>query len=333
MKRKIIRAAGMGFGVLLLAVAGGLLFVTTALPDAGPPPGIRVKGTAAQVARGRYLANHVAVCMDCHSLRDHSRFPGPVLAGSLGGGGEKFSREQGFPGNFYAPNITPYALGDWTDGELYRAITAGVSKSGAPLFPLMPYHNFGQLDDRDVHAIIAYLRTLPAVQKDVPASEADFPVNLVMRTLPARGRPQRRPDEADVPAYGRYLTVAAGCGECHTQKVQGKPVAGMAFAGGMEFPMPGGILRSPNLTPDRQTGLGRWTATAFVQRFKSYADPAYRAPAVGADGYHTPMPWTLYGGMREADLLAIYAYLRSLPPVRHQVVRYEPRVGGAHGGK
>ncbi len=73
MKRKIIRAVGMGFGVLVLAVAGAVAFVTTALPGVGPPPDLKVEGTAAQVERGRYLANHVAVCMDCHSRRDHSR--------------------------------------------------------------------------------------------------------------------------------------------------------------------------------------------------------------------------------------------------------------------
>ncbi len=325
MKRKIFRAAGIGFGLVVLAVAGGLLYFTTALPDAGPPPELQVAITPAQVERGRYLANHVAVCMDCHSQKDHSRFYGPVIPGSLGGGGEAFSREKGFPGTFYAQNITPYALKDWTDGEVYRAITAGVSKNGGALFPVMPYHNFGQLDDRDVHAMIAYLRTLPAVRNDVPPSRADFPVNLLMRTFPARGTPQRRPAERDVLAYGKYLTVAASCGECHTPKVRGKPLAGMELAGGMEFPTPDGVLVSPNITPDRRTGIGQWTEAAFVQRFKIYAGPAYHAPAVGNDGFATPMPWMLYAGMQESDLAAIYAYLMTVPAVPNQVVRFQRR--------
>ncbi len=79
MKRKIFRAAGIGSGLVVLAGAAGLLHLTTALPDAGPPPDLQVAVTPAQVERGKYLANHVAVCMDCHSKRDYSRFPGPVI--------------------------------------------------------------------------------------------------------------------------------------------------------------------------------------------------------------------------------------------------------------
>ncbi len=93
-----------------------------------------------------------------------------------------------------------------------------------------------------------------------------------------------RPNQANVLAYAQYLTVAASCGECHTQKVQGKPVTGMEMVGGVEFPMPHGILRSPNLTPDPETGIGNWSATAFVQRFNSASQPRRNGVFIGEEG-------------------------------------------------
>jgi hypothetical protein len=91
MKRKVIHTAGIGFILMVLFLSGGLLYVTTALPDVGPPPELKVAITPAQIARGQYLANHVAVCMDCHSRKECSPFPRAIAEG-LGGGGEIFSR-------------------------------------------------------------------------------------------------------------------------------------------------------------------------------------------------------------------------------------------------
>ena len=77
--------------------------------------------------------------MDCHSQRDWTRLAGPLLPGMLGAGGQEYGKDYGLPGRFYGRNITPAALKTWSDAELLTAITAGVSKSGKPLFPLMPY--------------------------------------------------------------------------------------------------------------------------------------------------------------------------------------------------
>ena len=83
--------------------------------------------------------------MDCHSTRDWMRFAGPVVKGTEGKGGDKFDESIGFPGTIYAKNITPAALGNWTDGELVRAITMGINKKEEALFPMMPYMNFNHL--------------------------------------------------------------------------------------------------------------------------------------------------------------------------------------------
>ncbi|HPW86812.1 MAG TPA: cytochrome C, partial [Chitinophagales bacterium] len=104
-------------GLLLIAIiiAAGLSYLKLGLPNVGAPEDIKITATPEMIARGKYLANHVAVCIDCHSTRDWSRFSGPPLSGTEGKGGDIFSRDFGFPGNFYAKNITPAGIGHWTD--------------------------------------------------------------------------------------------------------------------------------------------------------------------------------------------------------------------------
>jgi hypothetical protein len=65
----------------------------------------------------------------------------------------------------------------------------------------------------------------------------------------------------------------------------------------------------------------------FVSRFKLYADSTYHAPAVAPDDFNTVMPWEQYAGMEETDLKAIFAYLKTIRPVPHKVVRFEPHNG------
>ena len=85
---------------------------------------LKVEVTNERVKKGEYLANNVMVCIDCHSLRDWSKYSGPIVPGTEWMGGEFFDQEQGLPGKYFATNITPYTLESWSDGEIYRAITA-----------------------------------------------------------------------------------------------------------------------------------------------------------------------------------------------------------------
>ncbi len=308
--------------VLLLVLAGGT-YVKFALPDVGPAPEMTIKSTPQRLERGKYLANHVTVCMDCHSTRDWSLYAGPMLPKDIGGGGEVFDQKMGFPGSFRAPNITPGAIKDWTDGELFRAITSGVNKDGKALFPLMAAHRFGQMDKEDINSIVTYIRSLPPSAKIIPASEPDFPVNFLINTMPKKAKFTTIPAETDVVKYGAYIVNAAGCVDCHSKMDKGTLVAGTEYGGGMEFKFPNGIVRSPNITTDTETGIGSWSKEVFVQRFKQYVAPGYLSPKV-VGGMNTPMPWTMYGGMKTSDLEAIYTYLQTVKPIKHQVVRFEP---------
>jgi len=208
-------------GLLLFGIAFVVWIIITK-PNVGPPEDITIERTPERIERGQYLANHVMVCMDCHSKRDFSLFSGPIVPGTEGGGGEIFDQNLGFPGRFISPNITPAGISDWTDGELYRAITCGVTKNGEALFPVMPYPNYGKLDPEDIKSIIAYIRTIKPVDVQQEKSKADFPMNIIMRTFPTKASPVKRPDPSDHVAYGEYLVTAASCGDCHTKKEKGK---------------------------------------------------------------------------------------------------------------
>ncbi|MBK9274807.1 MAG: cytochrome C [Flavobacteriales bacterium] len=310
--------------LLAVVVGAGLLYITKALPDVDAPADLKVELTPERIERGRYLANSVCVCMDCHAQRDWSLFAGPPKPGTLGAGGDKFDRTMQFPGEFFARNITPFALKDWTDGELYRAITSGVSKDGHPFFPVMPYPNYNRLATEDVHSIIAYLRSLdPIATPAYPESTIDFPVNLIMRTVPEPPKPMDRPAPTDA-LYGEYVTNAAACIECHTNTVKGERV-GQPFAGGFTFAFPdGSVLRSPNITPHPTDGIGAWDKAMFIARFKQYADSAYVHPKVGPGDFQTVMPWTMYATMTEQDLGAIYDHLAALKPVAGRVEKWTP---------
>lgn len=322
--RKVLRIL---VAVLLLAVVAiGVLiaYVKTQLPNVGPPPDITVELTPQRLERGKYLATSVSVCLDCHSQRDWSLFSGPPVPGTNGQGGEEFGPDLGFPGTYVASNITPANLKDWSDGEIYRAITSGVGKEGRPLFNIMPHHNFGLMDTEDIYSIIAYVRSLQPIENTTKASKSDFPMSIIVHTLPKKPDHQPRPDAADVVAYGKYLFTAASCGDCHTKQEKGK-VVGEFLAGGFDFKFPdGSITRSANITPDVSTGIGDWSVDQFVARFKAYTDSTYVPLAIQPGVFQSPMPWVMYGTMTESDLRAIHAYLRTVPAVKNEIERYTP---------
>lgn len=312
-------------GIVVLIVTGIALtgaYVKGFLPDVKIPEDISIEPTLERIERGKYLANNVTVCMDCHSSRNWAAFAGP-LAGNPGGGGEKFGREMGFPGEIYSPNITPYNLGSWTDGEVYRAITSGVGREGNALFPVMPYHHYGQMSREDIYSIIAYIRTLDPIESTTPERELDFPVNFLVNTMPKESKPGTMPDINNRLAYGAYVINAAGCVDCHSKTNKGAIIKGTEFGGGMEFMQPAGIVRSPNITPDMNTGIGKWTIENFVQRFKEYTDSSYQSPVYTKDDLNSPMPWHMYAGMKVEDLEAIFIYLQSLQPIDNAVSKFE----------
>ena len=322
--KKIFKVFAYLLGAVVLLLVCGLAFLQLGFPKVDPSEELTIEYTPDRIERGAYLANHVAVCMDCHSKRDFSEFSGPPSPGTLGAGGDRFDHSMGLPGVFYAKNITPFGISDYTDGELFRLITTGVTRDGKAMFPLMPYPYYGKMDREDIYDIIVYLRSIPSIETEIPESEADFPVNLILRTMPQNAELVKKPDPSDQVAYGKYLVNASACIECHTQLTpQGVINPELAFSGGRSFPFPdGSVVTSSNITPDADTGIGNWTEEAFVQRFKQYADSAYVNPKIAPGEFNSLMPWMMYSGMKESDLKAIYAYLMSLPAKKNEVVKF-----------
>ena len=131
------------------------------------------------------------------------------------------------------------------------------------------------------------------------------------------------PPAGDSLANGKYLFTIAACHDCHTPFEKGKFDEILALAGGRVFPVPGGMVTSANITPDKETGIGSWTKENFVQHFTMYRDSAAAHRVVSTGELQTIMPWTLYANMTDADLANIYSYIQTLRPVKHSVTKWK----------
>jgi mono/diheme cytochrome c family protein len=310
--------------ILLMAV------LTAACAPHIEPVDVTVTRAEAQVARGEYLATAVMACGACHAERDWSHVSGPPKDGTEFAGSPDIARQERFSEkfSFSAPSLTPHHLASWTDGELARVIVFGQRPDGRGLFPYMPYFVYRDaLAKDDLAAVVAFLRTLPPVSNE-PPGEPRFPMpGFVLNRFPEARVLRDQPPRPGDPDYGRYLAEIGGCVACHTDADKRGTFVGPRYGGGREFkvPAPGdGVVRSANLTPDDETGLGTWTRERFIARFRGATLDEARRQSVSPGGFNTVMPWWAWARMRDEDLGAIYDYLRSLPAVRRPVMKYTP---------
>jgi len=318
--KKVFKILGILLILVVVIAAGGYIYLQAAFPKVSAAQDIKIEPTPERLERGKYLANSYAFCIDCHSTRDAGKFSMPVVPGTEGKGGDDYGEGAGFVPASNISSDKETGLGNWTDGEILRAITSGVSKDGRFLAPMMPYSLFSKLDKEDLYAIIAYIRTLAPIKNKVPEKELKFPVNLIFRTIPSDVTEYgKRPDGLDKFKQGEYLGY--GCKFCHSPSEKGEILPGMEFAGGMEFPMPDGtVIRSSNITPDKETGIGNMTKEMFMAKFKSCVDEANLDPKTR--GYNTPMAWNFIAKTTtDDDLSAIYDYLMAQKPVNNKVER------------
>ena len=308
---------------LVVVIAGGAAWLLLRKPAQTPAADIKVPMTAERIARGKYIFENLADCGGCHSQRDFSRVAGPEVLAGRGRGNVLSDLLQGMPGTVVAPNITPDAetgIGTWTDGEKIRAIRDGVDRDGRALFPMMPYTEYRRMSDEDVQAVVAFLNSLPPVRNPLPATRINFPVNVFIKFAPQPAGTVPPPDRADVIRYGEYLVTVGGCADCHTPMNQGKPLPGMDFAGGQPFVSNLGTVVTANITPDADTGIGKWSEDFFLKKFADYREYAEQGPppSPGPQAF-TLMPWLSMSHLSAGDLKVIYAYLRTVKPVRHYV--------------
>jgi mono/diheme cytochrome c family protein len=310
--------------VLFIAGAGALILVGGVSLIAGPRaflgPSARAlvnrsfPRTPERLERGRYLVEAVAGCMDCHSLHDWSLHDAPATPGMKGAGQVMSSAAQGLPGRIVAPNLTPdpeTGAGNWSDDALARAIREGIGHDGRALFPMMPYERFRHLPDEDVASIVVYLRSLAPVRNPLPETRIDFPVKYFIRAVPQPlAGPVPEPDQSTPVKRGAYLVNAAACADCHTPEKNGQPLPGMDFGGGRLMEGAWGRVVSANITQDA-SGIPYYDENQFVTTL--------RTGYVGARRLNQIMPWSTFRNMSDGDLKAIFAYLKTMPPVRHRV--------------
>ena len=320
--KKFLKVVYILLAVVIIGILAFGFYFNNKYPLKLEAENIKIDATPQRLERGKYLVEHVTNCIDCHSKRDYSKLSGPVAAGTEGMGGEAFTEEMGFPGNIVPANITPAGIGNYTDGELLRAITQGIAKDGRALFPLMPYPNFGKMDKEDIYSIIAYIRTLKPIENKTAETKLKFPLNFIVKTIPAKNVFGTKPDKTDMVKYGQYLVQSSGCADCHTPMVKGEPVPGKEFAGGFSVNLtPTNISTTANITPDPETGIGKLSKEDFLNKFRAFRNPSAFV-TVQPDQFQTFMPWQLFSGMTDEDLGAIYEYLRTIKPVNNKVEKF-----------
>ena len=291
-------------GLLAAATFVGVLFLSRASRSSGQAP---------SVGRGKYLVEAVAICFECHSERDFTKPGWPIPPGHAGNG--RILWGEGTPGEVIAPNISPdkeTGIGGWSDEEILRAIVGGIGRDGRRLNPDMPYRYFRLLDRTDVDSIVIYLRTIPAVRNKLPKTAKYEPRKYVRRVAMDSIRLTTR---SEAVKHGEYLVRVGGCETCHTPTNEQGFISGMEFAGGTVFRREGSAVASSNLTPD-VSGIGRYSEQQFIQMI--------RTGRSGGRQINSAMPWLFFRDMTDADLAAIFAYMKALPPISHNVDNSQP---------
>jgi len=291
---------------MLLAVA--ITFTIGWRPFLGPKKRAltnrQFERTPERVARGRYLVQGLLNCEVCHSPKDWTQHGAPTLAGRELIG--QVLPVAGFPGTIVAPDLTPdleTGSGGWSDDQIARAIREGVKHDDSILFPMMPYSDYKHLSDEDLASVAVYLRSLTPVRNALPPSHINFPVNYLVRgAAEPIFEEVHGPNPSDVMARGKYL-VSMGC-SCHNI------VENLHFAGGERLAGPWGEVTSANITRD-DSGIGYYTEATFIA--------ALRTGYVGARKLNSIMPFGGFKNLTDDDLKAMYAYLRTMPPVKHRV--------------
>jgi mono/diheme cytochrome c family protein len=289
----------------LMPIYSVLLIWLVALPVWGNEP------TA--IERGKAILQAAGGC-SCHTDEKH--------AGAFLAGGHAIKTPFG---TIYSPNITPApktGIGTWSEADFLTAMTQGIGPGGVHYFPVFPYTSFTRMTAQDVRDLQAYLFSVPPVEQPNKPPQLRFPFGwraglVVWRWLNFHpGTFQPRSDQSVEWNRGAYLATALGhCAECHTPRNWlGGLKTTMAYAGSADGPE--GEL-APNITPDEATGIGKWSVADIVWFLQTGVKP----DGDDAQGLMSVVIENGYKHLPETDLRAIAVYLRSLPPIRHKVVK------------
>lgn len=298
--------AALASAAAALGSAGGEAARPPGAPPLSPPAFLTAAlpaGTPDEVRRGRDLTV-IGDCVACHTPQGR-----PVFSGG---------RAVNTPfGAIYSANLTSdpqTGVGAWTPDTFWRAMHEGKGGHGQNLYPAFPYVQFTHVTRADTDAILAYLKTTPAVNATPPPNRLPFPLNVRMAVSGWNllfFKPAAHPWAADPgrPAdwnRGAYIVNTLGhCGACHTSKNALGADKKDAFLRGTVLDR----WYAPDLTGEPRYGLGGWSEDDIVQYLRTGRNA--HAQVTGSMGEVVSDSTSL---MREDDLRAIAVYLKSLPP-------------------
>ena len=255
------------------------------------------------IERGDYLVNGLMTCGNCHTPRG----PGGVydLSRQLSGGPQTWD-EESF--KVKGANITPdlqTGIGKWSSADIRKLLVTGFRPDGTQIAPMMPYGFYKVLTTADVDALVAYLKSVPAVRSAV--EPPIYKSALTSSTPQGAEKAMAEADMVDPARRGFYLVTIAHCMECHTPLVNGRHDFAQLGKGGQVFKGPFGVTVSRNITAHGTAGLGAWSDDEIK---------AVISKGVRKDGTQLkpPMAFQSYARMTAQDLSAIVAYLRTVPP-------------------
>lgn len=263
------------------------------------------------IPRGKYVFAATGGC-GCHTEKDKP----------LNSGGRKY---EGAFGTVYSTNITPdrqTGIGDWTDEQIIAAIRLGRRPNGERLVPVHPYPVFNGMAQEDLRALVAYLRSVPPVnranqpKKVIPMFESVFLPAWLAAFAPREQPPPAAPTSGL--ARGEYLVRAVGhCGECHTPRGITQASDNTRFLGGSPKGPDGDPV--PNITPDKDSGL-TWSEEEIAE----YLGSGNKPDGDVAGGLMAEVIEGTSGGYKtltKEDRLAIARYLKTVPAVRNKVTK------------
>jgi hypothetical protein len=280
--------------------AGGTIVVTVWI--AAACAGARAETT---LERGSYLVNSVMACDGCHTPRQGGSF---VMDRRFSGGSQTWDTPAY---TVKGANITPdrdTGIGAWSHADLKRALTEGVRPNGVPLAPQMPFVFYKVLTPRDLDAVATYVLSVAAVSNavQVPSYKAEMKYTLV----PGAEKPMADQDLGDPVKRGFYLSTIAHCMECHSRRPDGvQDFVGWFGRGGFEFRDTWGSAVARNITSHQTAGIGAWS-DAEIKRVL--------VEGIGRDGRTLKPPMArhfYFKHMTDADIGAIIAWVRTLPPL------------------